>query len=222
MVEQDYIANKTIFTFWTGTNTMSETRLQCLLNTIMVSRCNIILVTPVNLHDYIAPESIHPAYQYLSETHKADYLRTYFMHHYGGGYSDIKQQTGSWLLAFEYMQNNSEYYICGYPESGEGDIAGTYEIREQWRDLIGNGAYICRPKTPFTTKWYETMVKLLDAKLDTLKLHPASVPRDCAENGSGYPIEWNEMLGRIFHRVLCEFKDKIIKQIPRLIFNNYR
>jgi hypothetical protein len=222
MVEKDYIENKTIFTFWTGTNYMSETRIRNLLNIANVSQCTVILVTPTNLHDYIKPEHLHPAYQYLSETHKADYLRTYFMYHYGGGYSDIKQQAGSWLPAFECMNDYPEYYICGYPESGEGDIAGTVEIRKQWRNLVGNCAYICRPKTPFTTKWYEKMVKLLDDKLEVLKQHPASFPQDCAEQGSGYPIEWNEMLGRIFHRVLCEFKDKIIKLIPRLIFNNYR
>jgi hypothetical protein len=216
------IRDKTIFTFWTGTNIMSETRIRCLLDIAIVSRCNVILVTPTNLHDYIKSEDLHPAYKYLSETHKADYLRTYFMHHYGGGYSDIKQQTGSWENSFNYMECNKSIYICGYPESGEGDIAGDDTIKTLWRDLVGNCAYICRPNTPFTQKWYGEMVKLLDSKLEVLKVHPATFPQDCVERGTGYPIEWNEMLGRIFHRVLCEFKDKVIKGVPRLVFNNYR
>ena len=44
-----------------------------------------------NLSSWIAEKSpLHPAYNYLSSVHKADYLRCYLMHHHGGAYSDIK------------------------------------------------------------------------------------------------------------------------------------
>ena len=59
--------------------------------------------------------------------------------------------------------------------------------------------------------------------LDKLKLYPASFPQDCAEVSNGrYPIEWNEMLGRIFHRICYKYKDKLINTLPISIFNNYR
>jgi hypothetical protein len=82
-----------IYCFWTGDNEMSQNRLDGLHNLQTVSECEVILVTPQNLNQYILPDApLHPGYKYLSETHKADYLRTYFMHFYGGGYSDIKKQ----------------------------------------------------------------------------------------------------------------------------------
>ena len=66
------------------------------------------------------------------------------------------------------------------------------------------------------------MIKLLDSKLEQLRLYPANNPYDCKENGNGYPIEWTEMLGRIFHKVCYKYKDKILNILPISIFKNYR
>ena len=54
------------------------------------SGCNIILIHDGNLHEWIIPGTLHSSYKYLSYTHRSDYLRCYFSHYYGGGYSDIK------------------------------------------------------------------------------------------------------------------------------------
>ena len=60
----------------------------------------VLLITPNNLNDYIVKDDPLPeAYNYLSLVHKADYLRTYFMYHYGGGYADIKRYQHSWKEA---------------------------------------------------------------------------------------------------------------------------
>uniref|UniRef100_A0A6C0I4I0 Uncharacterized protein n=1 Tax=viral metagenome TaxID=1070528 RepID=A0A6C0I4I0_9ZZZZ len=81
-----------IYCFWTGDNKMSNARIECLNNLRTVSECNVLLITKDNLSNYILNDvPLHPSFNYLSETHKADYLRTYFMNFYGGGYSDIKQ-----------------------------------------------------------------------------------------------------------------------------------
>jgi hypothetical protein len=183
--------------------------------------CDVILVTNKNLESYILSNfPLHEAYEYLSETHKADYLRTYFMHFYGGGYSDIKYQTGNWKKSFEDLYN-SDCYISGYSEPGEGAIACD-EVKHSWKELVGNGAYISKPNTPFTQVWYSRMIALLDTKLEELKKHPSTFPQDCRELGGGYPIEWNEMLGRIFHKVCFEFKDKIQQNVPIPVFGGYR
>jgi hypothetical protein len=195
---------------------MSPQREECLKQFKETCGCNVILITTKNLHDYILPEHpLHPAYQFLSETHKADYLRTYLMHFRGGGYSDIKRTTGSWKQSFDDLQN-SEYWICGYKEIPGG--VG-YGDGSRWTELVGNGAYICKPGTPLTTEWYTDMIKLLDTKLERLKQFPAKHPQDC---GGGYPVEWNEMLGRIFHRVAYTHKDKLLNTLPISIFTNYR
>jgi hypothetical protein len=211
----------TIYCFWTDYNPMSEQRKRCLEQFRNVSECNVILVTPDILNDYILKEyPLHPAYQYLSQTHKADYLRTYFMNFIGGGYSDIKYTTGSWKKAFDDLSKADDKWMIGYKEINGGvaypPLVNEYEV------LIGNVAYICKPNTPLTNVWYNEMIKLLDNKLDSLKQNPAQHPRDhLGFNGSKYPLEWNEMLGRIFHRVSYEYREKLMNTLPISIFHSY-
>ncbi len=209
----------TIFCFWTGATPMSAARINC-LEKMKESECDIVLVTPKNLNDYILQDfPIHPAFHYLSDVHKSDYLRTYFMNHYGGGYSDIKMQGGSWKQAFDDILN-SDAYINGYPENHPGNIA-YIPAAVAWENLVGNGAYICRPKTPLTLEWFNDMNRFLDTKLEELKKHPALHARDAKEHGNGYPIEWNEMLGRIFHKICFSYQDKILQSLPVLNFYDY-
>lgn len=216
-----YLSKKIIFCFWTGENEMSLNRKRCLQNLKKKSASNIILITKKNLQKYILPSNpLHPAYNHLSETHKADYLRTYFMHFHGGGYSDIKETTGNWNPYFtNFIKSNK--WIIGYKEI-KGGVA--YEpLKNQFNDLIGNCSYICRPQTPLTKEWYFEMLKVLDSKLELLQKFPSTFPQDCAEVSCGkYPIEWNEILGRIFHRVCYKYKDKIANNLPKPIFANYR
>jgi hypothetical protein len=201
---------------------MSNQRKACLENLREVSECNVLLITPENLDHYILPEHpLHPAYPYLSETHKADYLRTYFMHFHGGGYSDIKKTPNSWKQAFGDIQQNPNVYINGCRERNPGDIAAP-GLEDHYSVLVGNCSYIVRPNTPFTKEWYTSMMTLLDSKLDDLILHPSTYPQDKREDGNGYPIEWNEMLGRIFHRVLMDYLPNIEYTVPYPITSDYR
>ena len=208
-----------IYCFWTGDNEMSSTRLENLAQLQRVSECNVLLVTKNTLPGYILPDHpLHPAFDYLSETHKADYLRTYFMNFHGGGYSDIKKTTGSWKESFSAM-NTTDAWICGYKEV-EGGVAYAPNA-DKWREMVGNVAYICKPLTPLTQKWYSEMMVLLDSKLDALRENPSTFPQDCSEVSS-YPIGWNELLGRIFHRVSYEYKDKCMNILPTSVFSDYR
>lgn len=212
------IDEKRIFCFWTGDNIMSENRKEC-LKTIE----NVTLVTKLNLYNYILKSyPLHKAYDYLSETHKADYLRTYFMHFYGGGYSDIKTHTYSWNESFQKLISNKEIYACGYKEIGPNGVA-LDEYKDNWNNLIGNGCYIFRPYTEFTKKWYNRMNEILDQKLELLKLNPSRNPRDCIEHfpDTKYPISWSEILGNIFHPLCYEFKDKLLYDLPVPLFYNY-
>ena len=82
--------NRVIYCFWFGPE-MSDNRKKCFESIIQNSKVGVRLVTKHNLQEYnLADSPIHPAFQYLSATHKSDYLRCYFMYHYGGGYTDIK------------------------------------------------------------------------------------------------------------------------------------
>jgi hypothetical protein len=206
-----------IFTFWTGNNEIPEYRWKCLGTLKQRSGCNILVIRPSILDRYILPEHpLHSAYEYLSEVHKADYLRTYFMNFYGGAYSDIKGTRGSWLPSFEEIEKREDIWIVGYKEI-PGGVAYPHPSSDRWRELIGNCAYICKPHTSLTEEWYSEMIALLDTKLEKLKEHPAKHPRDNYHPGvSEYPIEWNEMLGRIFHKVAYKYKDKVSRILPMI------
>ena len=209
----------TVYCFWTGDNPMSENRKRSVEILKDRTECSVILVTKDNLADYLLPEEpLHEAYQYLTETHKADYLRTYFMNFHGGGYSDIKKTTGSWRKSFDELEA-SDKWICGYKELENGVAVNS--LSDHWKLLIGNGAYICKPGTPLTKKWYGKMMALMDEKLELLRKHPGTHPQDRLEYGKGYPIGWSEMLGKIFHQVCYDYKDKILNTLPVSVFTNY-
>lgn len=208
-----------IVCYW-GKNPMTENRIASLKEMGKTTECEIVLLTLDTLQDYLVPaHPLHPAFQFLSDVHQSDYVRTYMMHHHGGGYSDVKRQTGSWKASFDALAN-SDAYIMGYPEIGPSGVAYP-PVQDKWDFLIGNGAYIVKPGTPLTHEWYTSMISLLSFKLDALQAHPASHPRDRAEDGSGYPIEWNEMLGRIFHRVSYAHRDHILRSLPAIVMQNY-
>ena len=211
-----------IYTFWTGRNPLSSARRACLEQLEAVSECAVVLVTPDTIGRYILPEApLHEAYNYLSETHKADYLRTYFMNFHGGGYSDIKRTTGSWKQAFTDMESAPDKWINGYREV-EGGVGHPPAVAH-WRELVGNCAYVCRPRTPLTHAWYSEMIVLLEARLPRLRDNPARHPQDFyRREGSAYPLEWNEMLGRIFHRVCFGFRDRLLQTVPPCVFADYR
>lgn len=218
-----------IYTFWTGNNEMSSDRKYCLDTIVNKSKSQVILVTPSNLGEYVLPNKpLHPAYDYLSLTHKADYLRCYFMHHLGGGYSDIKKTSSSWEFAFDDLRRNESTYANGYPELNEDCVAMVggqlYQyLRANYRKVIGCSAFICKPHTPFTTDWYVYVSSRLDSMLPYLKSSPATHPQEkygMMINGkmSTYPLQWTEILGNVFHPLCLKYADRIIQTLPRCEF----
>lgn len=214
-----------VFCLWTDKNIMSEDRHNA-LSSIKKSNLEVILVNKANLSSWVVESTpLHPAYNYLSAVHKADYLRCYLMHHHGGAYTDIKQIEDSWLLPFEQLEK-SDYFICGYREVSCLETArGRGLVKDLWLALnfhrvIGNGAYICKPNTPFTNDWIDKVHNVLDCKFDILKTYPAKHPRDFSnkifEDGlvSKYPLRWTEICGEIFHPLCLKYSKKLLKNLP--------
>jgi hypothetical protein len=199
-----------LYCFWTGNNEMSENRKKH-LTSLNKTGLNVILITKDDLDQYIQ-EPLHEGFQYLSETHKADYLRTYFMHFYGGGYSDIKHTSESWLNANEELNNDPDLWIVGYKEIEGGSPVS--HLLDKYEDLIGNGAYICKANTPLTQKWYTTMISVMDSKLEMLKQYPSKSPQQVHSYDYPYPLRWAELLGEIFHQVIYEYKDHLLNTLP--------
>lgn len=213
-----------IYCFWTGLNEMSENRLEGLRSMKENAGVSVFLVTPGNLDSYILEKyPLHPAYEFLSMVHRSDYLRCYFMHHFGGGYSDIKSCPHSWKSSFEQM-NQSDSWVLGYEEAGPhcvAPIAGALgdELRASWRVVVGNGAYICRSHTDLTSDWINELHARLDVYYTALTVYPGNE----MGNNAGYPIPWTNILGDIFHPLCLKYHTHLSYSADiQPCFENYR
>jgi hypothetical protein len=240
---RDYLKEKTIWLFWTGANEMSQNRKNCFDKFCEVNKdCNVQLVTH---EDVKALEGLHKGFHLLSEVHKADYLRSYFMHHFGGGYSDVKIPSNKWSPIFDYFIEQKEKFILGYPETGADDMARVDLcpldpkeakycreyildesnqwsfgiLRDNWQKAIGNGCYIARPNTDFTKEWLSWLNDKMDQYYDKLLLNPASNPYDHYNLEQKYPIFWTELCGNIFHPLTIKYNEKILQE-PRIRFHS--
>ena len=202
-----------IYCFWTGRNELTPNRVYN-LNLLRERNPNtdVVLVTPDNLDQFLAPGyPLHPSYGNLSLVHKSDYLRAYFMHHHGGGYTDIKEPAGKWLPLVERLQQSPGKWALGYQEVSSdmcAQLPGRLgrDLRVHYRRLIGNGAFIMRPGTPLTAEWYQELHTRLDAYADAL----CECPGDARGTNSGYPIPWTGILGDIFQPLCLKYRNRLI------------
>jgi len=238
-----------IFVFWFGT-AMSDRRTEC-FESLVNTECRIHLVTEDALAEFVVPERpLHPAFKYLSPVHRSDYLRAYFMHNYGGGYSDVKMTHSSWRPAFAAVKD-SQVFGAGYPEV-EGGVGNFFNSRvggrcyyleyrvprliarklykhhsRYYRRLVGNGAFIYKPGTEFTKRWLKIVEQRLDLLQQRLVENPAKFARevpnqDFGEGPSLYPVCWSFLLGDILGPLVMKHHRKVLQILPAPSFENYQ
>lgn len=222
------------FCIWAGLNSMSAQRMQALLSIQFNTGCPVVCLTAANLGEWQHPDQpFHPAFDFLSATHKADYLRCYLMHHYGGGYTDIKHTQRPWRPFFERLQSHPGQDGLGYTEIGPNGVAPVPPpmgdaLRANYLKLIGLCAFVFRRQSPFTYQWFSQTQHLLDAKLDALRANPARHPQDQMNapftDGtlSPYPLAWTELLGNVFHPLVLQMCARILHDEIAPAFSNYR
>ena len=231
----DAMKSQMIFALWLGPYVLSANRSNALLSIFQNSSRPVCLITDQTLAEWIHPDNpLHEAFQYLSEVHRSDYLRCYFMHLYGGGYTDIKPTITPWGESFTELSTDEQAIALGYPEISPNAVAQLpgelgKQLRENYANLIGFCCMICKRNSSFTTDWFNQTHEKLDLISDLLKENPASHPMD--RNGvilptgevSKYPLQWTELGGNIFHPLILKYHPQIIKSsriIPQLF--NYR
>jgi hypothetical protein len=189
------------------------------------------LVTAETLRHWIHPDyPLHRAFQYLSDVHKSDYLRAYFMYLYGGGYSDIKASRTSWAPIFELFEKSSSQAI-GYKELRPTCVAlkesdPTQTVRNAYQELIGMCSYLMRPRSEFTEAYLKGVERALTEKQEQLRIGPPLSAYDSADKlfekaQSGYPLRWTEIGSEIFHytsyehRSALSFEDKLCPMLEQ-------
>ena len=218
------------------------------IKSLNVSGLEVCLVTNYNLHDYISSCDLHHAYYDLNLAHRADYLRAYFMHHFGGAYCDIKKLEHSWIDIFEELEANPKLLAAGYREIGFGGVGNCYKnavlldksrfekaksylqyrfLQLNYKKLIGNGAFIFKPDTVITRAWWNEVNKRLDSVSDKLAKNPAKMPKEYMGSSyegvvSEYPIPWSYLLGDILPPIILRNTDKVLKKLPPPSFLNYQ
>jgi hypothetical protein len=217
---------------WAGTNPMSAQRIQALWSIYNNTRCPIVFINHQSLRDWEKPEyPYHPAFEYLSDTHKSDYIRCYLMHHYGGGWTDIKHTSADWRPHFAALRSSTALAL-GYQEIADGipHIKGPLgdELRRNYKKNIGLCAFIFKKNSSLTNAWINQLDEKLSQLQPELRINPARHPQDQIGvklfdgSLSKYPINWAGILGEIFHPITYVNQSEIIQAVIEPRFYGYR
>ena len=220
----DALRGRVIFALWLGPHAMSSERAVALQSIFRDSESPVCFITDKTLSNWEHPEHrFHPAFSYLSEVHRADYLRCYLMHHFGGGYTDIKPVLNGWSAHFDVFDDD----LClalGYPEVSASAVAQLpgelgEQLRQHYAELIGYCSMIFRRRTNLTSDWMTATNDLLDSMLVHLQNNPAQHPMDqCgvtlpSGHVSNYPLAWTELGGNIFHPLIMKYRHQVAKRM---------
>lgn len=183
-----------IWTFWMSEQ-MSSKRQKSLTEMESVLKVPVILVTAKNLTQFLR-WPLHPAFKYLSDIHKSDILRIYFMYHYGGGYTDIKPMVEPWDVYFQEF-NDPNVWMVGVPETPNGVAHRPNQPfpADYYKSMISNGFMIARRGNRLLQEVYEMQRQIMDFHAKALEEHPAPEPRCCLQPRDGYPLRWAELMG---------------------------
>lgn len=229
-MEQPLTSQRVLYCFWFG-GEMTENRKKCYKSILDTSNVKVQLVSDSNLNQFILPKHpLHSGFVFLSDTHKSDYLRSYFMYHYGGGYTDIKTCNFDWNPYFEILEKSDKSFI-GCPQYSPKHIA--YKpYKEQFNKLVGCTNFIFKKHSKFGKIWHDYTNHVLDLKLPVLRENPGRYhPRAILGGVQGeaniftdskYPFKWNELLGQIFHKLQYENIGDFLYDIPFPDVTNYR
>ncbi|MDQ4488847.1 hypothetical protein RBS60_01395 [Sinomonas sp. ASV486] len=202
-----------VYSFWLGPRPMSKRRLASLRALESELDVPLVLVTDETVNEFLVDgHPLHPAYSLLSDGHRSDYLRTYFMHHHGGGYSDIKRPTSSWTASFQAIADQTETWAVGYREVTSNYVPDLprylgKDIKRHYRAVFGPSAFIVRPSTSLTSEWYREMHSRMEYFAGALAESPGS---DFYNPAAGYPIRWTELLGDVLQPLCLKYQDRLL------------
>lgn len=222
--------SRDLYCVWFG-DKMSMDRERCYNSILKNSNVNVILVTEKNLDSFILEDAPLPmGFNFLSNSHKSDYLRSYLMHHYGGAYTDIKQTDFDFNPYFDMLEKSDKYCI-GYVEEFP-DWIKYQPVKDNYKQYIGTGMMIHKPKTNLSKRWEYLTNKTIVKNYNQLKkypgtYHPRAIYGGILDNktdfkGSKYPFFWEEVGPVLWHRAQHDNFGTWMFGLPHINMNNYR
>lgn len=230
-----------IWCYWEG-EPMSGNRLlsfSYLTQNIGVPVC---LITPENINLFIKKEHPLPvAYPHLSIVHRSDYIRAYLLHHYGGGWHDIKATEVSYADVWHQFQDDA-IWIIGKAETKKGaakvyDIDGRY-MPDNYEKLIAVPSWVGRANTPLSEQLLSGIEQLINNYAKILSCYPSKHPRDkkitaksplkrllqiikfhYQGRSTNYPLEWT-LFGNIFHPCILLHQAHVSRNLPEDLAKN--
>ena len=222
-----------VFICWFGgykveNQKMSINRFKAFISLVKNIQVPVILITNKNYMSFVKKtHPIHKSFELLSGNHKSDYMRAYLLHHYGGGYHDIKHREKSWKNCWDDWLFDDNIWIFGRKENNKDAIGyppNEKHICEHFDKLITMGWVISKPYTKFTGKLLCKIEEVLDKKHDKLLENPGynsagyyhENPFQMAEENN-YPLRWLEVMGEISHPLMLEITEHIKFGLPDAI-----
>jgi hypothetical protein len=224
---------KVVFVCWFGgykvdNQKMSKNRFEAFKSLVEKIGVPVILITSNNYSSFIKQSHpIHKSFDLLSGVHKSDYMRTYLLHHYGGGYHDIKHREESWQHCWDDWLFDDNIWIYGRRENNRGAIGyppNESHICNHYDKLVTMCWIICKPNTQYTNILLRNIEDVLDRKYLELVAHPGynsagyyheNAFQMAEENN--YPIRWLEILGEIYHPLMLQYTIHIKYGLPDAI-----
>ncbi|MET3133347.1 putative O-linked N-acetylglucosamine transferase (SPINDLY family) [Oxalobacteraceae bacterium GrIS 1.11] len=154
-----------IFTVWTGAAEPPAPQRAALLALLQHGGRPLVFLSDASARDWQAPQApFHPAYTLLNAAQRADYLRVYLLHHFGGAYSALLPAAKPWSEHFKRLI--------------ESDLLALVQADG---DALDPDGVIARRASPFTGAWMAHVEHLLDAQLEALRRH-------AADRAAPYPL----------------------------------
>lgn len=198
-----------LWCFWTGDNPLTPNRERALRSMRQSNPdLELTLVTPTNLETYVVDGSpLHPAYTLLSTNHRSDYLRAYFMHHYGGAYADIKPASVGLASAIEQVRSNPQLWVLG-PNDPDLNLVGNLfgpvgrDTRRNHARIASVAAMVAWSHTPLTAEWLNEVERRVSYHARDLERNPATDP--FGTEGK-YPVTWIGLGADIFQPLQLKY-----------------
>lgn len=169
---------------------------------------------------------LHPGFDFLTANHKSDYLRSLFMNHEGGVYTDVKPIPPFFKLGLIRFLNSGSF-LGGYGERSRGGVSldSNLNAKQNWRRLVGNGHFAMLPHSEFSAEWVRRVSRVMDDNYDRLvEFGIRDAPRGPSPSDAtfnSYPLKWADLQGRIFHDLQADFGFPAKKCFPRPVMRNY-